>query len=305
MNSNINVLISIASWEDRFIKGIEDILTKYPKIERVILFYTRKYSNQSQPNRDNVSKLCRQNNIEFSEYEIDLDQAALCWKEIRNSLINHLSSSSSRILFDITTSPREILWFVLHHLRILNCEVHYNYFKPISYGNWQSRNAMLPRLVFQRSGISLPDRQTLILAITGFNADRILQIMHRFEPSIVLLGVQCGEQFDNINRNKLLHNNQFNSNPKVKFFEIDSYTSIVEFVKIIQLQLNLYIDTHNILVSSLGPKLSAVGLFKLTEDYHDIGLIYTPSSEYNLDYSVGINKGQRYTGLVFTSRTSR
>ena len=49
-------------------------------------------------------------------------------------------------------------------------------------------------------------------------------------------------------------------------------------------------------MSSLGPKPSAIALYRLKKKYPQTSLAYTPSNEFNRDYSYGI--GEKCTGQL-------
>lgn len=299
MTTGYDILISVASWEDRFQEGVLETLSKHT-IQSVSVLYSEKYGAQTKSNRASLLSACEIKGIAYSESRLDFTDAPQTWKGIQ-SWLHKLITPGSRVLFDISTSPREITWFVLHHLRSINCTIFYHYYRPRIYGEWQSRDALLPRLVFRRSGIAFPDKPTAIVAITGFDSDRVAQIINRFEPALVLLGVQDGKQYDNADRNNAVHKEKFGSNPMVRFFELNAYASPSEIVDSLQQQLHALMESHNILATSLGPKPSAVGLFKLTEKFPDIGLIYTPSLEYNTNYSNGIDLTAACSGHIYES----
>lgn len=297
MTSGFDVLLTVASWEDRFRDGLITTLGRH-RIGSVGMIFSAAYADETESNRTAVIAACGEHAVPISPEQLDFDDAPRCWKGLQ-AWLPTIVGPQSRVLFDISTSPREIAWFVLHHLRNIECQIHYHYYRPTNYGDWQSRDAALPRLVFRRSGISLPDRPTAIVAITGFDSDRVAQIINRFEPAVVLLGVQKGEQYDNAVRNAGMHRKKFGSNPSVHFFEFDAYAPCTELVAVIREQLEPYCDKYNILATSLGPKPSAVGLFKLAEELPDVGLIYTPSLEYNPKYSTGIDIDAECSGRIF------
>jgi len=57
-----------------------------------------------------------------------------------------------------------------------------------------------------------------------------------------------------------------------------------------------YLEKYNIILNSLGAKISAISLFKLWLSYPQLALSYIPSKEYNKDYSSGIGEG--YSGQI-------
>ncbi len=52
--------------------------------------------------------------------------------------------------------------------------------------------------------------------------------------------------------------------------------------------LNALDSAYNVIMSSLGPKLTAITLYKLHRENEARGLVYAPSNEFSLEYSSGI-----------------
>jgi hypothetical protein len=289
-------LIIVASWEDRFVLGLERTLNAL-QVSSVIVLFSEEYQIRTQENRDKAQALCGAKGVRFVAHEFKYRDAVQTWKSIQ-ALFPSVLRRGQKVLFDISTSPRDLIWFALHHLAALGCVIHYVYYRPGSYGEWQSRDADVPRLIFKRSGVALPDRKTAILATTGFDADRIVQIVNIYEPALLLLAVQSGEQYDNIKRNVQLHRERFGNNPVVEFFEINAHGDMSDLREVLEGRIEPILADYNLIATSLGPKPSAIGLFELCARKRDIGLVYTPSWEYNSEYSRGIDSGEPCHGTV-------
>ena len=72
-------------------------------------------------------------------------------------------------------------------------------------------------------------------------------------------------------------------------FELDSYNGDHGFINILSLVTPLLKD-HNVVMSSLGPKPSAIALYQIHQRFPMIGLAYAPSREFNPEYSAGIGE---------------
>ena len=78
-------------------------------------------------------------------------------------------------------------------------------------------------------------------------------------------------------------------------FELDAFDED-RGMAAIERQIQNIGSSYNIIMSSLGPKLTAITLYKIKREREEIGLVYTPSRQYNKNYSHGI--GRSYYGTV-------
>ena len=53
-------------------------------------------------------------------------------------------------------------------------------------------------------------------------------------------------------------------------------------------------EHENVIMSSLGPKLTSVAIYEVQREFRRFGLAYTPANEFSDDYSIGI--GDSYMG---------
>ena len=126
--------------------------------------------------------------------------------------------------------------------------------------------------------------------LTGFDRERTQQLIRTFDPSIVLLGVQRGTQYANRERNIDRHGESgwlYGEGYSVERFCVDAYATDHGFDEVAE-RVGQYVETANVLMASLGPKLSSIALFRVQRTFPASGLVYTPSGEYNVDYSSGI-----------------
>lgn len=81
----------------------------------------------------------------------------------------------------------------------------------------------------------------------------------------------------------------------IESFSVDAYSSD-HGLEIINKYVTKHIDNYNILLSSLGPKLTSVALYNIWKNDDRVSLVYAPSREFNKDYSSGI--GDYYYGSI-------
>ena len=78
-----------------------------------------------------------------------------------------------------------------------------------------------------------------------------------------------------------------------KFFDLDAYGEDRGLVAV-RAQLEDMGSECNVIMSSLGPKLTAITLYRLQRVMPEVGLVYAPATEFSETYSFGI--GDAYWG---------
>src|ERR1035437_3553320 len=135
--NKIDLVISVAGWEDRFVLGIERDLGRLD-VSELLLFAFREYTEQTKPNRRRVAELASKSDILFNEVEVSREPLDL-WRAIRSTLNESFQGKS--VLVNLSTMPREVLWWTFLQLEALQCEVQYVYYKPERYAyDWLTRD---------------------------------------------------------------------------------------------------------------------------------------------------------------------
>lgn len=287
MNKTKYNLITLASWEDRFSEGTLRLCDKH-SVSSITLFYLDQYSEWSRVQREASRQLAASNGVPLNEVKLEFAKPAQVWL---NSIIPTLNSlaTDADVLVDVTTMPREIIWQIFWLLGRKKCRVDYVYHRPKGYGEWLSRDPGKPRLAFKMSGLSKLDFRTGLVVLAGYDVDRVKHLIGTFEPSITLLGLQK-DSVDPQNRHRMLEQrNAFEKNSSVRVFELDAY-AIDHGVQAVQDAIGTLPSDHNILMTSMGPKLSAIALFRMHWENESLGLVYLPANEFNRDYSHGIGE---------------
>lgn len=276
-------LISVASWEERFLLGFERLNEK--PFDQVIMFYYKEYMDRTASNRARIQAICKGENISLVPLSFADQQES--WKTIYTTL-QAVNPSSSKFTVDLTTMPRETIWAVFDLVENLGGKADYVYHRPERYHDkWLSRDPGKPRLAYKLAGLSQFGLPTKLLILTGYDADRVKQLMAFFEPNETLLGIQIGEQFDNRHLNEEKHKDEFNKRAGVVYFDVDAYSEDHGQTIIREIILP-HVGLSNLVMSSLGPKLTAVALYKLHKEFPETALAYAPSNEFNPNYSKGI-----------------
>lgn len=289
MTSNYDHLITVAGWEERFIEGLNDSLLKV-EISNLIVLRANEYKEATQLNIECVEKICEQENIPLTIIEFEISNNTNTWGSLEESL---KMCPTSQILFDISTAPREIIWFVLHFLEQNGSVVDCTYSRPQQYGEWLSKDPGTPRFVFYHSGITKLSSPTALLIVSGFDLERAKQLINFFEPKRAILAIQKGEQFENDSKNKDKHINKLKRLCEIDYFELDTYAPDGGYLTL-EKEIPSLVENYNVIATSLGPKPSAVALYRLQNKFKDIALCYVPSLTYNTDnYSTGYQGAQK------------
>jgi len=286
-------LLTVASWENRFIEGIEDLLCHItPK--RIILFFSREYASQTLENRTRLAQLFHAQRIVLEEIELYINDPKISWRILVDSL-GHIGADQTAVTIDISTMPREILWVLCHGLFNKGIDVQHIYHRPISYGDWLSRDPGRPRIVYKEGGIQHFGLPTSIVIVTGYDGERTMQLVRYFEPQKIYIGLQIGSQYKNEEMNRRKHEELLGKDSRVTFFDIDCY-SFESTLNTLEKQISPLLGKANLLITSLGPKISALGLYAYKWLHEEIALVYAPSNEYNPEYSKGYQ--DRISGTV-------
>jgi hypothetical protein len=284
-----NTIITVASWEERFLLGMEQLIANIAP-SRILMFHYKEYSDWSEKNRTHLSDVCNNKGIELiKDKELSFTSPLDSWKYLVAEIKTNITSNEL-ITLDISTMPRETIWSICHVLTQQHFAIQYTYHKPQhenGYANWLSRDPGRPRLLYKQAGIQHLGRPTMLVIQTGYDVERAKQLERFFEPERVLLGLQIGGQFGNAEQNRDKHEKAFFSRRDIDLFDVDGYT-LESIYKVFADRISPLIDKYNIILSSLGPKVGALALFKIKQDWPDVALCYAPSNEFNRKYSRGI-----------------
>jgi hypothetical protein len=102
--SQSDTIITVASWEERFRLGLENIKQSLtPK--RVIMFYYSEYEQWSKENREAISKLFSSDNCSVIESRLYFNNSVTTWNTIATSIQDNLLNGELATL-DISTRGR-------------------------------------------------------------------------------------------------------------------------------------------------------------------------------------------------------
>lgn len=283
-------LIAFASWEDRFELGFGRDLEEV-EVQRALVFYFGDaYESRTRERRKAVEVVCEAGNIRCTMRRLDLDDPASNWRAVLDA-VGEATHGSDRVLIDISTMPREVIWYVLWRLDGLFDRVNYVYHTPEDYGGgWLSRDPLAPRLVYKLSGEALPGKKTALLVTAGFDLERAKRLIYWCEPSVLLLGLQSESRFRRNIEAMNLYRERLQREHECIVFDLDAYSDD-HGLAAVRGQLEALGGEYNVIMSSLGPKLTAISLFEIQRTTREFGLVYAPSTQFSEDYSKGIGDG--------------
>lgn len=284
-------LISFAGWEERFLLGASRACESI-KFDTATIFYSQEYSKETQDNRDNLVKKLNEKSIHHSIEEVNFVSQSSCWKTLKSYF--DTQPIGRNVIVDITTMPREIIWYIFLLLKQKKSVVEYIYHKPEGYGAWLTEEPDTPRFPLKLSGLSDISKKTFLIIVTGYDPARAEQICNYFEPEKICFAIQTGKQFDNALLNSKAHKS-LAEDVDALTIDIDCYGKDCGEEQLSKM-IEEHISTHNLILASLGPKQSAVALFRLSMMYPEIALCYAPSKKINMEYSFGC--GDSYRGRV-------
>lgn len=287
----MNILIASPSWEERSLGFLLDI--EVLNIDKVITieYIDSLFPVETQEVIEKIEKEIRLRNILIEHVELSNDLIEK-WKVLSDFIALLEISPNDEIYLDITTMSRNVIWALLFFLHQKKVDINIGYYQPKTYSlEWISKEPDVPRLLFKHSGIYKMGKPTALLILTGFDPERTRQLVRYYEPQKVILGLQEGTQFFNHELNNIMNHKTacvgLIDIDNICDFKFSAYSEDNGF-SIIDSQLEPLLEEYNVIVSSQGPKLSAIALYKCFLKHEEIALSYVPCKEYNNRYCEGI-----------------
>lgn len=285
---NDKAIFTVLGWEERFILSTTHILQTYD-VSSVYLICFKDYLHMKnmKENLSAIKELLHSSSIDLTIIELEYGNSVSNWKALDNFF---KSFKLQHVILNLTTFPRETIWTFLFFLRTTVPTVPYVYYKPESYDKSEgglTKNHKNPRLLFKHSGVFDIDKKLALFIITGFDYSRTDLLIQHYEPAKVIYLSQKGKQFDNMIRNSGISPKTEFENIIIEKIEIDSY-NIEESYKILDDLIAQNMD-FNIVITSQGPKTSAISTYRAYLSNNDVALAYVPAREFSGEYSYGIN----------------
>lgn len=295
--SKNKLFITIASWEPRFLLGAKRILDE-DNPTSVLYFWFEEYGERTA----NARSLMDQMVTELPSQVVRLNWGpvtdevgnkpimahASVWKTVYKALEEALNIGDEFIL-DITTMPRESIWIILDILADRGHKGVVKYHRAAGHGDWCGCEPGAPHIVPKLGGLPDSDFPTKLLIVAGYDQDRSEQFIAHYEPIETLILCQDGVNAENMQKNIERHKARFgNRGSSVKLQVVDCYSNDWGYSQILTIASEFGAGA-NLLMASLGPKTSAVALYRAHRELECTSLVYAPCGDYNANYSVGIS----------------
>ena len=176
MKAKKRALVTVASWEERFLLGCGATLAEIECETICVFFYFDEFSERTYENRKLIGRgEGRAEQVKF--VELDWEDPASTWLVVVNTIRN-LAGGVDELVMDFSTMPREIMWYVLWAAEVEGVPVECRYGSPADYGeDWVSRDPLPPRMAFKLSGVAEPSRATALVITIGYDLARVQRLV--------------------------------------------------------------------------------------------------------------------------------
>lgn len=292
-----NIYCIFIGWEERCLISALDSLDK--SYDLCLIMYSTEFIHRTESNRQSIINRCNDLNIPYKCEEVPVFDPAKSWTACHN-LFNKIFDSN--VLINISTMPRSIMWISFGLLEHNNCNISFIYARPASYGDNITGSPLSPWIQPKQSGIPDLDKPVALLISVGFDTDRTQQLIKYFSPEIIVMAGQAGTDYQTNERCTSEHIDKIVSKQqpcsfggctqqdcKASFVSIDSYSGDFGYSTIKPIAQDL-LSNYNLVLSSLGPKPSAVAIYKIYKDFPVSALVYAPYKEISTNYSSGVKE---------------
>ena len=215
--------------------------------------------------------------------------------EVRQYLRNMIEKQKLNLrnyksIVDLTSFPKSTLFMLLKELVESNASGYLFYIEPIDYELPISMGVKDIRTLPFFGDDYDPKKQKLLIEVLGFEGLRAYAIWEVFDPhkTIAFIGVPAlsNQKWKDISEHE---NELLLSRPHVYQREI-SFTDIKEAFTTLEKVYEEEGAKYNIIVSSLGTKLSAIPLFYFANKHENVFITFSRPGQHTEHYSYGCNR---------------
>ena len=269
-----NVLVTFASWEERSVLGFQRDIVQCQNLSKIFIL---KCENTPYPSEtdNNISKIkCSSDKMVCEDFNVPMSETER-WHSLDRFVQN--IAVDTNLYIDITTMPRNIIWTLFFFCKQKIKQISILYHTPENYSTeWLTKDPDMPQLLFKHSGIIEFGKPTTLFILSGFDEDRVVQLVNYYEPQNVVIG-ECNPR------------KKCNYGIVDETFSVDQYDNTWGY-NTIESKIISILETSNLIVASLGPKTGAISVYRCFMKYPQMALAYVPCKEFNVDYSKGIRE---------------
>jgi hypothetical protein len=273
--------VTFASWEDRFYKTFIKDCDENEFENITILNYSDGHNlTNKDGNIEQINQLKPKSKISYNHLKInkDIDN----WKKLKE-VFQNLKVESQKVLLNISTMPRNIIYYCLKFLDDNNINYDAIYYSAQKHDPKLTQSPLVPYLILQQSGVFASKKPTLLVVSLGYDEKRIYQVYNHFEPKKLII-LKEEEHQTTIDKDI---NFKFNDITEKETYTINSFQKNT-LLNILEKTVTPLQNDYNIVLCSLGPKISAIDFYNYNKKHPDIGLCYVSLKDYSVNYSKGV-----------------
>ena len=191
---------------------------------------------------------------------------------------------------DATTFTREALVVSCALFRRQTCPAAFRvlYATPVSHGTWLSRGFRCVRNIMGFAGHQIPGLPSVLVILSGFEAERTIRVIDEHEPSLVLLGLGDPPVTKSLLERNLKEQELVLARQDVKRFYFPA-NSVEKCARRLASVIEPLLKGHNVIVAPMSTKLSTIAAMIVAEEIPAVQLTYCVPGEYNTEsYSEGL-----------------
>lgn len=292
IQGKVDYFITSASYEERCLKVAEKLKGINPTKTIVCCNVANAY------NKENLEYLKQLFGESYSLIKLIADNPTANNDALLSVIITIALENPNLIVVDITTFTHETLLILFRLLKLILpsiTNVKFIYLEASAYSwnienvseKWLSKGIGEIRSIIGYPGIFNPSRQTHLIVLVGFEADRTIKLIEKYDSNIVSLGLGV-KKTANPNNHSIMemarkkHQDLVALFPHVEVFDF-CLESPDDTREAIEKQIFLYPNT-NVVVATMNNKVSTIGAGMLAIANFEIQLCYVKATQYNTPY---------------------
>lgn len=292
IQGKVDYFITSASYEERCLKVADEIKKINPTNSIVCCNTANDY------NKENLAYLKNLFGYTFTLLELQADNPSSNNDNLLVKIISIATQNPKLIVVDITTFTHETLLILFRLLTLIlpaATAVKFVYLEASEYSwniqkdedKWLSKGIGEIRSIIGYPGLFNPSKGTHLIVLVGFEADRTIKLIEKYDSTIVSLGLGVKKSANPTNKSiielaRRKHQELVTQFPHVQVFDF-CLESPDETREAIEKQIALH-PNNNVIVATMNNKVSTIGAGMLGIDKFEIQLCYVKANQYNTGF---------------------
>lgn len=292
IQGKVDYFITSASYEERCLK-VADEINKINPTNSIICCNTA-----NDYNKQNLTHLQDLFGASFSLLELHSNNPSINNDTLLIKILSIVEEKPKLIVVDITTFTHETLLILFRLLKLIlpiSTAVKFVYLEASDYSwniekvedKWLSKGIGEIRSIIGYPGLFNPSKGTHLIILVGFESDRTIKLIEKYDSTIVSLGLGV-KNTQNPNNKSIMeiarrkHKELVNQFPHVQVFDfcLESPEGTKEAI---EKQIALHPNT-NAIIAPMNNKVSTIGAGVLGIDKFEIQLCYVKANQYNTGF---------------------